>query len=630
MYYSTAVKKQNISRSRLMDRTAVTRQLNTNVMGWFLFLIAAFAGCGPSPNGSGGSLPLQKQSAANEPNALDRKSLEDIAGQVIQTLVESQSKDGRPFALPKDQGPVYVALREGGIKRASAWHTGADWHQGTIAAVQQAQSRLRQARSGAIDTIELCLTHSYRTIDLVKDRRHITNIHRGVRGLELVYGTTHTVWSPTELIARNISFDNALQRFADANGLTQEQLNSPKVRKRVLEAYQFLVALRGKPVVRPMFRGNILVPIEEVTQENVRLLAKGLGDWLVDQVHPDGRITYKYWPSRGEESSSNNMIRQFMASICLGRLAAFRNDSALVDLSNKNLVYNFDKFYRREGELGLIEYQDKVKLGAVALAALAIVESPVRENYTPIEESLRNLVDHLWNPNGSFRTFYKPAGRNDNQNFYPGEALLFWAKLYDKKKDPELRKKILTSFHYYRRWHLDARNRNPAFVPWHTQAYYILWQESRSEALRDFIFTMNDWLLAMQQWETTQYDDTKGRFYDPARPQYGPPHASSTGVYLEGLIDAFCLAKEMGDEKRVVAYRRAIVRGLRSVMQLQFADDIDMYYISKRARVKGALRTTVYHNEIRVDNVQHNLMAIMKILEHFEPTDYVKGQAPPD
>ena len=57
-------------------------------------------------------------------------------------------------------------------------------------------------------------------------------------------------------------------------------------------------------------------------------------------------------------------------------------------------------------------------------------------------------------------------------------------------------------------------------------------------------------------------------------------------------------------------------------MQLEFGDEVDLYYISKRARVRGGLRTTVYDNEIRVDNVQHGLMALLDILKIFEPEDY--------
>ncbi len=223
-------------------------------------------------------------------------------------------------------------------------------------------------------------------------------------------------------------------------------------------------------------------------------------------------------------------------------------------------------------------------------------------------------------PDGSFRTFLIPAGRNDNQNFYPGEALLAWATLLDEDDNPALAQKFDKSFNYYRKWHLE--NRNPAFVPWHRQAYYSAWKRTHRPELRDWIFEMNDWLLQMQSRSMIMYEDTLGRFYDPQRPQFGPPHASSTGVYLEGLIDAFALARSSGDVVRAAAYRRSIVLGLRDAMQLEFADDLDMFYIPDRISVRGGLRTAVYNNEIRVDNVQHVLMALQKILRTFGPEDY--------
>jgi hypothetical protein len=93
-------------------------------------------------------------------------------------------------------------------------------------------------------------------------------------------------------------------------------------------------------------------------------------------------------------------------------------------------------------------------------------------------------------------------------------------------------------------------------------------------------------------------------------------------VYLEGLIDAFALARSIGDTKHQEKYRRAIVYGLRSSMQLQFQDDIDMFYVSNRRRLRGGIRTTVYDNAIRVDNVQHVLMGVQKILREFKESDY--------
>ena len=155
----------------------------------------------------------------------------------------------------------------------------------------------------------------------------------------------------------------------------------------------------------------------------------------------------------------------------------------------------------------------------------------------------RNDRRLLWRQDGSFRTFYRPADRNDCQNFYPGEALLFWAKRIVATRDPAPLARFRQSFRYYRAWHLE--NRNPAFIPWHTQAYLIVWEMTREGELADAVFAMNDWLLGVQQWETAPHPDCQGRFYDPSRP-FGPPHASSTAVYLEGLADAVALARMIG------------------------------------------------------------------------------------
>ncbi|NOZ54186.1 MAG: hypothetical protein GXP08_13835, partial [Gammaproteobacteria bacterium] len=216
---------------------------------------------------------------------------------------------------------------------------------------------------------------------------------------------------------------------------------------------------------------------------------------------------------------------------------------------------------------------------------------------------------------------YKPRYRNDNQNFYPGEALLYWATKQRLTPNNTLLTKIYKSFHYYKTWH--RQNRNPAFIPWHTQAYYLLWTMTHDAELKKFIFEMNDWLLNMQQWDNVVYDDTKGRYYNPEHQGYGPPHASSTGVYLEGLVDAYKLARQTNNNKRAQKYKTAIVRGLRSIMQLQYADEVDMYYIFKRDQVYGGIRSRVYDNTIRIDNIQHSLMAVLKVLDTFSEEDFI-------
>jgi hypothetical protein len=556
-------------------------------------------------------------------NILAEKDLELFAQLVEQIWYNGKIVDyNLADRFSKAPQTVYIALRSNGLRLADTWQTDMSLPETLIHAVNNAKQALNTGQINNIDTLEIVLSHSFRELYNSKERqRSLTNIHRGIRGYELSYGDKIERSAPTYVIASNRSNKRLVELFQAKYKLTDAQMQN-EVRYRTFEGVQLLVYL-GKTKAVLMDRGNTFVPQSSVTLENLRKTADAAIEWMFNNVHPDGRFTYKYWPSIGAESQAKNMIRLWMATTALEKVAAQRNEPKLWDVTEQNIDYNLHQFYREEGQFGLIEWESKVKLGALAISAMAIVEHPKRSTWSRQETALRRTIDSLWNKDGSFNTFYKPKDRNDNQNFYPGEALLFWSILYEEKKDEILHQRFMRSFEYYRKWHL-GNQRNPAFIPWHTQACYRLWKQTGDERLKDFIFQMNDWLLSVQQSkDNVVYRDTAGRFYDPNRP-FGPPHSSATGVYLEGLIDAFRLARQTGDKKHMEDYRIAIVRGLRSVMQLQFTDEIDMFYISesKRKFTRGGIRTTVYDNQIRCDNVQHNLMAILKILDAFEQDDY--------
>ena len=521
---------------------------------------------------------------------------------------------------------VFIAARADGKRLARAWADDITTDAAIDAALAALQRKLSRRTQASPTTLQVDLIHDVDVINLRTERAKVSNLYRGLHGLELRYGDQRRRWAPSTLLAQNLAFGKLLDRFQDKHGLGRAALVGPGVEVRTFDADQLLIPLDDSPTWR-MVRGNRVVPIEDVTRDNVIALVEAQIGWMHNNLHDDGRMTYKYWPSRGQEAKSNNMIRQWMATVCLNRIARHRGDAqALYDLSARNIRYNLDTFFSQEGDYGLITFREKVKLGAVALAALSIFEHPERERFRAELNALRKTVDALWQSDGSFHSFFKkPAhvSQSENQNFYPGEALVFWAALYDADPDPALLDRFMKSFRYYRDWHLNPIHRNPAFIPWHTQADYAIWRHTQDPELAAFIFEINDWLIdTMQQWdEDPAFPDTQGRFYSRTRP-FGPPHASSTGVYLEGLIDAYRLARTLHDTSRAEKYRTAMIRAMRSLMQLTFLDDVDLYYVHDRARVRGGVRTTVYDNVIRVDNVQHGLMGMLKVLATLEPGDY--------
>jgi hypothetical protein len=608
-----------------------------------------------------------------------------------------EGKDAPAF-LREGRGSAYVALRQQGKLLAEVW--GDDGQLGTSLAGAIAKAKQMMPAGSTPDMVEINLAHSFQSVanpTKTELYRLASGKRTGIRGIELTYGEHYERTPPTKMLTAGDKFGDVVARFFKRAEVNHDSFVSGGGKARVFESQQLIVRLPAGEGVK-LLRGNVYVEPSAVTQTNTQATVDLLIEWMLTNLEPNGRLAYMWLPGESREKpNDNNMIRQWMGTNALIKVAEKRNDPQLWDRIAKNIDYNLEHFYKQEGEFGLIEYENQVKLGAVSLAAMAIISHPQRARWQTQEHGLRRTVVELWADDGFFEGFYKPrrrgSNRNDNvQNFYPGETLLLWAQLYRESRDPELLRRIVQSFRYYKAWHLDPSDRErrrPSFTPWHTQAYFIVWEALREQAaapadavapvegegtppktppdaetppdaknpdasvaeapppapthtpegwpigttpetpvqieqqeLVDFVFEMNDWLIAnMEVWEESAFDDEKGQYHSRER-DYGAPHASATGVYIEGIIDAYAIAKAVGDTAREERYRLSLSRAIRSVMQLQFVDDIDMFYVTDRVRTKGGLRTTVIRNEVRVDNVQHVLMGLIKLLDRFAANDY--------
>lgn len=373
------------------------------------------------------------------------------------------------------------------------------------------------------------------------------------------------------------------------------------------------------PYYHQLERLSPVVPITAVNDQGIQGRLALMREWYLKNMSPTGRMTYLYRPSSNRISKRhNNMIRQWMTTLAMFRLAKYRSDPVLLAAAEKNLLYNIKEYLKREPDkqLAYVYFRKKAKLGSAAFALMSVLESEKVPERDKLIKELTNFILHLHQDDGSFKTFYLPKKRNDNQNFYPGEALLALMTLYESnpEKYQSLLKVVGSSFKYYRDYF--RRNSNPAFVPWHTMALYRYYQVSKNPEVAKFIFEMNDFLIEIQNTPAsvkTPQPDTMGRFYDPKKRKYGPPHASSTAIYTEGLSDAYRLTKELGDQKRAKKYAYGVHWGLRSLFQLQYTPD-NTFFVENLPAVLGALHTTVTNSNIRVDNTQHSTMAFLNFL----------------
>ena len=361
------------------------------------------------------------------------------------------------------------------------------------------------------------------------------------------------------------------------------------------------------------------VSISEVNIKNIENSLELAGQWMLNNQNSNGSLKYKYLPDTDEYPEQNNMIRQFMGTIALAEMYEFTANEAYKEAFEKNLRYNLNNYYYEEGEIGYVLYERMAKLGSAAFALISLLDFEGSE-YGIEKEKLENFIFFMHNgANGKFETFHIPTGEGRNQNFYPGEAMLALMIDYEQTKDGKYLAVAESSFDYYTGFF--RQNKNPAFVPWHTMADYRLYKETGDKKYAEFVFEMNDFLIEIQNKNCEVEPYILGRFFDPAREEYGPPHASSTAVYVEGLAYAYRLAEELGDE-RAEKYKEAVLLGVRSLMQLQFKEGDE--------KVLGGVRKTVDNNELRIDNTQHTVMAFIQALKSFDDraiSDFVKANA---
>ena len=502
---------------------------------------------------------------------------------------------------------IWFCVRRRGAVRRSGW---------TGEAPLRELPSLLGARQGA--TIEVCVAGEFRPVAPADRGRVLRKRDRGVLGIEFTYRGEVVRLAPTRMLAANRGFERALETFLLARNADLSDFEAHGG-LRTFEAQQFLLAAGDETGVTELYRGSPLVAPEGVDGEDrAAAVADGITRWMLRNLSADGALPYKYWPSRGAESAADNAIRRFLASLALARMGKLRGSEAVRAAARRNLKRNLERYFQNLGDgRGAIVERAGAKLGAAAIAALAILESPAPGEFLEELRLLAAGVASLVDDRVGFRTFFFPPERDgDNWNFYAGEALLFWAEAgrWEAPGAPTPER----WFDVFRRCRdRHRRARNPAFVPWQTQACASMFEQTRRRELADFVLEMNDWLLPMQQWgvQSGLPPDLWGRFYSPGRPEFGPPHAASTGVYLEGLADATKLARAIDDTTRATLYERAVRRGFRSLRQLQFRDERDAFYVSRRGRVLGALRTEAYDNAVRVDSAAHALAAAVKVLE---------------
>ena len=350
-----------------------------------------------------------------------------------------------------------------------------------------------------------------------------------------------------------------------------------------------------------------------IDSEKIDTFLNNANKWFFRNFESKWVFTYGYNAYSGRYSTKNNMIRQLMASRLLAEMSL--EDENLVNLHKKNLEFMFQYWYKEEGDLGYIYYNDKSKLWAIAMALRTLAYSPYYEEYKEQWEKLVNTILELQQEDGSFLPRYiEPEyayEKNYLLTFYSGEAILSLIEYYEKTQDKKYLDAAILSQDYYLEEYVENLEENyyPAYVPWHTMSLNKLYYITRDKKYADAIFVLNDKLLEIQ--DVGEDERFRWRFFNPLFAQYGTPHSSSDGVYTEWLAYAREIARELWDEIHMEKYEQALKLAVGNLVNLQYTEkDSELVFYPI---LQWAVKTKIGNRDTRIDTTQHAMDGFRKI-----------------
>lgn len=442
-------------------------------------------------------------------------------------------------------------------------------------------------------------------------------VEPGIHGVMLAGPKDARRFCPTEVITSGSLVAEAIASLGRDLGVEYDQVGKLGLfRFRTDHWYE---DPRDGRVV-PLLRGLTPVSDRAVSPEGLDAAIRSLADYLMYRQLPSGAFTYQYEPALDHYTDDNNLVRQAGTTAALCVYASYARDDRARAAADRALGFFVRGLHtasnggdgKSDGSAepaaaAFIATDDgENKLGVTALVALALAEHPDARGRADLRRRLVDGMLTLQRPSGLFITAFPPAISVAAQDYFPGEALLALAADYELSPSSRVDQSFDAAIRFYRDFFRDRRS--PAFVPWQTQAFAAMTLATKRQDYAEYVFEMTDWLADRQLGpENCPWPDHWGSIA-----AYGEGRGGvSTASYLEGFADALRVARRLGDEPRAARYERLAKSAARFVMQLQVRPE-EAYFMRSPQDAVGGVRTTLSLNLLRIDHVQHALVALIK------------------
>jgi len=423
-------------------------------------------------------------------------------------------------------------------------------------------------------------------------------IELGVHSFKVELGKKYAWYLENVPITSNWNLETSLKRLSKKAGLPSKAYTDPEAKISMSNMFTF----KGKRIgpCDDLYRYSILVRDEEMSNDFIKTRLRLARDWFLYNINWNtGRVKYLYFPVTNTYSTDNNEVRNLAVLYILPELKFFLGDDSLDNVIRYTTDYYMTKI-KRTADYSYIDLDGHAKISFNAFIILSLIRQPNYPESLKTAVSLADWILSLQKPDGSYATSF--GGTVSGVDYYPGEAMLSLMRLFEETKDERIIDSITRAFPYYRDYW--RNNKNTAFVPWHTQTYFLLARYNGNTELESFVYEMNDWLIDSYQIFEDKYPDKIGGFKknDPR---------NSTSSYMESVNDAYSTAVLFGNKRHIRKYRDSIRAGTRYVLQTQVTPE-NAFWMRSPKRAVGGFKESLKRVNQRNDYTQHATSALIK------------------
>lgn len=452
-------------------------------------------------------------------------------------------------------------------------------------------------------------------IDFLQNERLISNadfktlresIEPGVHALRLKFGSKEAFFKESVPVKYSWTLKKTMERLCAKADLRNDCYIDPRAKIFIYDTINFRGDQSGNFI--DLHRGSPLLKSEEINKEYILNSLKLAYDWFSRNTDENGMIAYMYYPDSDKYSDKNRSHpRQIASTWAMSKTGNFLRQTKHRKIVRDTLRFYFDK-KRNPKNYRFVRPSEKERpmLCHNAFLIMILLENPWYPNANAIINKLAASILSAQNPDGSFSTVYGENDIKSGMDFYPGEMMLSLMYLYEKNHDEKYLKAVRKAFDFYRDYW--RKNKNTAFIPWHTQTYELLHKATGEPEIAQFIFEMNDWLIDNSWILDSEYQDEIG-----GAPKEYPNN--SAYCWLEGINSAYSLAVRLKDEAHIAKYKEVIKKGTRFTLQLQF-NEKNTFYAKNPEKLIGAFRNNLINHTVRNDYLQHATLSLRKTLDN--------------